>query len=72
MWHVNAIGAADKAPEHATVRQEHKDAVAEEGRRDREPMHGGVLQPHMGRRDGTHLGCREFQIHGTDVGPFRQ
>ena len=44
-------GAANKSPVDATVQLEHADAVEEEARRDREPMHAGVLQPH-GRRQG--------------------
>ena len=44
----------DKAPEDVAVRQENLDAVAEEGRRNREPMRGGVLRPHRGRGGGIH------------------
>ena len=53
------------------MRQEHADAVAEEGRCDRNPIHGGVLQPHGGRLGGMNLGCGEFKISGTDVGLVR-
>ena len=43
--HAYARGAADQAPEDATVQQEHSYAVAEEGCFDCKPMRGGILQP---------------------------
>ena len=43
--HAYVRGAADQAPEDAMVRQEHSDAVAEEGRFDCKPIRGGILQP---------------------------
>ena len=37
---------AYQEPEDAEMLKEHADAVVEEGRRDCDPMRGGVLQPH--------------------------
>ena len=46
--------------------------MAEEGRCDREPMRGGVFQPHRGQRGTLHGGGGYFQVTGMDVGPVRQ
>ena len=54
LQHVHASGEAYQAPADVEVRQEHKDYVVEEGRRDREPMCRGLLKPHRGRQVGMH------------------
>ena len=46
--------------------------VAEAGRRDCEPMHRGILQPHGGILGGVHQGCGDLQMPRTDVGLFRK
>ena len=46
MWHEHASGAAYQSLEVTEVRQKQIDVVADEGRRNREPICGGVLQPH--------------------------
>ena len=45
--------------------------MAEEGRRVRELMHGGVFKLHGGRQGIVHRGGGDFQIPGTDVGLVR-
>ena len=44
--YVHAGKSATQAPADEAVRTEHKDAVAEEGCRNRELMQGGDVQPH--------------------------
>ena len=65
MRYAHAIGAAYKAPEYEEAQQEHTDAVAEEGRRDRKPMRRGVLQYHGGRRVGVRIGSGDIQVSGV-------
>ena len=72
VWLAHASGEADQAPVEITVQQEHSNAVAEEGRHDRESMCGGAFQPHRGRQGGIHRGGGDLQISGTDVGPVRR
>ena len=72
MWNAHARGGADQVPADAMVQTEHSYAVTEEGRRNREPMREGVLQPHGGIRGGVYRGGGDFQIRGKDVGPVRR
>ena len=64
--------AANQAPAHATVRPEHAYSVAEEGRRDRDPMCGGFLHTHGRRQGGVYRGGEDLQILVKDVGPVRR
>ena len=72
MRHAHASEAYYQALEDAEVLQEHSDVVAEAGRRDCEPMHRGILQPHGGILGGVHQGCGDLQMPRTDVGLFRK
>ena len=72
VWHSHASGAADQAPDDATVQTEHLYTLAEEGRRDREPMRGGVLQTHRRIRGGVYRGGVYFQISGKYIGAVIQ
>ena len=46
--------------------------VAEEGRRDREPIRGGVLQPRRRIRGGVYRGGGDFKVPVEDVVPVRR
>ena len=54
------------------MQQEHEDAIAEEGHRDRDLMCRGVLHPHNGRRGGVHIGRGYVQISEAAAGPAGQ
>ena len=45
-----------KTPAEKAVQPEHTDVVAKEGRRNRETMRGGDVQPHRRRQRGGHRG----------------